>query len=103
MPLSTIGYWLLPFVLLPLVGLSVFTCCLCVMKASARVPERLCSLRLSHVVLSGSGRRPSRALPPGAPEKRKTNPRSALESAKVLKNEPETNPNEPELTPPLTA
>jgi hypothetical protein len=35
-------------------------------------------------------------LPPIA-LKRKTNLRSALESAKMLKNEPETNPNEPEV------
>jgi hypothetical protein len=39
-------------------------------------------------------------LPPGIAPKRKTNPRSYLESTKTLKNEPETNPNEPKLTSP---
>jgi hypothetical protein len=34
--------------------------------------------------------------PPGIAPKYKTNPRSALESIKLLKNEPETNPNEPD-------
>jgi hypothetical protein len=34
--------------------------------------------------------------PPGIALKSKTNLRSAVESTKVLKNEPETNPNEPE-------
>jgi hypothetical protein len=40
---------------------------------------------------------------PGIALKHKTNPRSGLESTKVLKNEPETNPNEPKLTPLRTA
>ena len=35
-------------------------------------------------------------LPPGIALKSKTNQRTALESTKVSKNEPETNPNEPE-------
>jgi hypothetical protein len=57
--------------------------------------------RASDSWLSGwRGAKSGKPLPPGIAPKCKTNPRSALESTKVSKNEPETNPNEPELTVP---
>jgi hypothetical protein len=55
MPLPKIGYCLLPFVLLPLMHLSVFTSGLSAIKASARLPERRHNLRVrSHRNPSGS-------------------------------------------------
>jgi hypothetical protein len=97
MPLPTIGYCLLPFVFLPRAPLSVFTCCLCVVKVSARLPERLFWLANEAKPCGFRGRRGAKLdpLPPGIALKSKTNLRSALESMKVGKNEPE---NEPERT-----
>jgi hypothetical protein len=68
------------------------------MKAIARLHERLDGRerKARGFMAQGYARdRPRGPLPPGIAPKRKTNPRSALESAQVLKNEPKTNPNEP--------
>jgi hypothetical protein len=72
------------------------------MNAVARLHERLDGRErgVAGFMAPGCGRHP---LPPGIAPTTKTNPRSALESTKVLKNEPKTNPNEPKCGTPALA
>jgi hypothetical protein len=76
------------------------------MKLVTRLHERLDGRETERRGLRGAGYVRDRYRghsPPGIAPKRKTNPRSTLESAKVLKNEPKTNPNEPNLGAPALA
>jgi hypothetical protein len=72
------------------------------MKAVTRLQQRLDWRKMvgAYLAFPAVCSRVVRALPPGIALKSKTNLRSALESTKVLKNEPETNPNEPEAIAP---
>jgi hypothetical protein len=65
MPLRTIGYGLLPFVFLPLIPLPVFASYIFVVKAPARLREKLHSLRVGSygAFRVGEARNPG-TLPP---------------------------------------